>query len=343
VLGLLLLRASAPRLVAVGAAAVAIQLAPLGAPLLLSTDAWTYWDYARVAVVHDGDPYADTPAAYPHDPAFAWVGTDWRRSHSVYGPAFTLASLPVAATRSHDVAAWIFKSLGALFVLVAAFLASRLSPRPELALAFVGWNPLLAVHFGGGGHNDAWAFALVLSALAFGAAGRRHLAGVCWALASLVKWVPILLLPLRALDARAKGRRVGHLGFAFTALAVLAAVTILWRFEWLRSFGVLARNANHETRFALPHRLEQVGVPEAVVAVVFSAVLIAGYVLLLRRARRGDARLGRAMVLALVTTPYLAPWYVIWAVPLAAAEDDEWAAAAALALCAYLLRQTVPL
>jgi len=343
VVALVFVRASAPRLAAVGAAAVAIQLAPLGAPLLLSTDAWTYWDYARITAVHRGNPYAQTPADFPHDPAFAWVGTDWRRAHSVYGPVFTLASLPAAGTRSHDVAAWVFKCLGALFVLIAAFLASRLSPRPELALAFVGWNPLLAVHFGGGGHNDAWVFALVLAALALGAAGRRQAAGVCWALASLVKWVPILLLPLRALEARAKGRRVGHLGFALTGAAVLFVATILWRFEWLRSFGVLARNANHETRFALPHRLEQLGVPDALAVVLFAGLFVVGYAMLLRRARRGDAPLGRAMILALVTTPYLAPWYVVWAVPLAAAEDDEWAGLAALALCAYLLRQTVPL
>src|SRR5947208_6351906 len=39
VAALLLVRASAPRAIAVGVVAVAIQLAPLGAPLLLSTDA----------------------------------------------------------------------------------------------------------------------------------------------------------------------------------------------------------------------------------------------------------------------------------------------------------------
>jgi hypothetical protein len=45
----------------------------------------------------------------------------------------------------------------------------------------------------------------------------------------------------------------------------------------------------------------------------------------------------------LLVTPYLTVWYVVWALPLAAAEDDEWAGLLTLALGAYLLRQTVPL
>jgi hypothetical protein len=45
----------------------------------------------------------------------------------------------------------------------------------------------------------------------------------------------------------------------------------------------------------------------------------------------------------LVATPYLAPWYVAWLAPLAAAEDEDRAAAwLTLALTAYLLPQTIP-
>jgi hypothetical protein len=45
----------------------------------------------------------------------------------------------------------------------------------------------------------------------------------------------------------------------------------------------------------------------------------------------------------LATTPWLAVWYLAWAIPLAALEDDGRARLAVLALCAYLLPQTVPL
>jgi Glycosyltransferase family 87 len=345
VAGVVLVRRRPPRLALVGALAAAIQLAPLGAPLLLSTDAWTYWDYGRIAAVHDANPYEHPPSAFPRDPAFRWVGTDWRDDTTVYGPAFTLASKPLAraAGSSHDAAAWIFKTLAALAFLGAALLAARLSPRPALALAFAGWNPLLAVHLAGGGHNDAWVVLLVVGALAAGAAGRRQLAGVCWAVASFVKWVPLLLLPLRVLEARATRRPVGHLGLAVTAVALAATATLLFGMAWLDAFATLWGNANRETRFALPHRLEQLGVPDAVAVTLFAAAFFTVYLLLARAAARGHAHLAAASVALLLATPYLAPWYLAWAVPLAAAEDDEWSGLATLVLGAYLLRQTVPL
>jgi hypothetical protein len=48
------------------------------------------------------------------------------------------------------------------------------------------------------------------------------------------------------------------------------------------------------------------------------------------------------MALLLLATPWLVPWYAVWAVPLAAAEDDGEAQLVSLAICAYLLRQAVP-
>jgi len=343
--GILLARTSAPRLAAVWVLACAIQLAPLAAPLLLSTDAWTYWNFGRIATVHGANPYRSTPSDFPDDPSYPYVGTAWRHTTTVYGPAFTLASQPLAraAGTSHDAAAWIYKSIAALAVLGAAALASRLSRRPALALVFVAWNPVLAVHFGGGGHNDAWMALLVLSALGAAASGRRHLAGVSWAAAAFVKWVPLLLLPLRALEARAMRRRVGHAGFAVAAIVIAAAAFLSYGTGWLHAFGPLARNANHETRWALPHRLQQLGVPHNVAIALFALAFAVAYAWLAREARRGRARLGLATCALLLALPYLVVWYVVWAVPLAAAEDDEAAGLLSLVICAYLLRQTIPL
>jgi hypothetical protein len=346
VAGLLLVsRLGASPWVGVGVLAVAIQLAPLGAPLLLSTDAWTYWDFGRIAAVRGGDPYVDEPRDYPDDPAFPHVGSDWRDETSVYGPAFTLASEPLAlaAGSSADAAAWVYKALAALAILVAAGLAARLSPRPAFAAAFVGWNPLLAVHFAGGGHNDAWMAALVVAALALGASGRRQLAGAAWALAIFVKWVPVVLLPLRALEARTRRRRVGHLGLACTAVAIAGLATLRYGLDWLGAFGPLARNANQETSFAIPHRLAQLGLPREAAWALAGGAFVVAYVWLAREALRGRARLGLTAGLMLLAVPYLAPWYTAWTVPLAAAEDDRAAQLVALGLTAYLLRQTVPL
>jgi hypothetical protein len=344
-LGLLALRVASGRLAGVAVLAALIQLVPLAAPLLLSTDAWAYWDYGRIAAVHDGNPYEDTPSDYPDDPAFPYVGEDWRDTSSVYGPAFTLASEPLArvAGESADAAAWIYKSLAAAAVLGAAWIASRLARRRAVALAFVGWNPLLAIQFAGGGHNDAWMAALVLGALAAAATARRNLAGASWALAILVKWIALVFLPLRALEARATRRAVAHLGFALAAAAVLAVATWRYGLAWLGAFGPLADNAAGGTRFALPSRLDQLGVPHGLAVALFAAAFAVAYAWLLREAWRGRARLGLAAVALLLAIPYLTPWYVVWALPLAAAEEDDLARVLGVGLTVYLLPQTVPI
>ena len=80
--------------------ACAVQLVPLGAPLLLSTDAWAYWDYGR----HRRGSRRESVSRRARRVSeairpFAFIGTDWRDSTTVYGPAFTLASEPLAACR----------------------------------------------------------------------------------------------------------------------------------------------------------------------------------------------------------------------------------------------------
>jgi hypothetical protein len=316
------------RLGIVLALAAAIQLAPLATPLLLSSDAWSYWSYAKLS-----NPYRDTPRESGR--AGTYAGRDWRDTTSVYGPAFSLASEPLAATDSPRVAAWVSKSLAAAAVLALAALAARRSRRRAFAAAFVGWNPVVAVHFAGGGHNDALMMLLVAVALALGDRGRPQLAGVAWALAVLVKWVPLLLIPLRGLEARAHGRRVAHVGFAVTIVVVLAVATVVYGFAWVHVLSPLAHNARQTTSYALPHRL---GLPWWPFALAFGAA----YVWLLREAARGRARLGLTTGLLLLALPYLTVWYVIWTVPLAAGDDDRPAQLLALALCAYLLPQAVP-
>ncbi|MCP9486757.1 MAG: glycosyltransferase 87 family protein [Gaiellaceae bacterium MAG52_C11] len=339
---LLLLRPSRPPLVAVAALAVAIQLAPLAAPLLLSTDAWTYWEYGEIAV-GEGNPYRDVPTEFPDNPAYDHAGFAWRDSISVYGPAFTLGSELVARAvgSSPDAAAWTFKVLAALGMLAMTGLAAALARDRVAAAALVGWNPLFAIHFAGGGHNDSLMLALVLGALALAASGRRAAAGAAWALAILVKWIPLVFFAVRAVEARASGRRVGHAGFAI-AVGLVGALAF-WRFglDWLRAFGPLARNAEGQTSYALPHRLEQLGLPGDIALALAVVILVSGLAVLAREARRGRVRLGRAGCLLLATTPWLAPWYAVWALPLAAAEGDRKAQLVALGFCVYLLPQTI--
>jgi hypothetical protein len=324
VVGLALVRRGG-RFWAVFALACAIQLTPLAAPLLISSDAWTYWSYARLH-----DPYTQTPSEDPVSAPHA--GAAYLDDTSVYGPVFTLASKPVALTSSPGIAAWTFKIAAALCVIAATWLVAR---RRAFAAALVGWNPVVAVHFAGGGHNDALMIALVAAALALGDRGRARTAGVAWSLGVLVKWVPLVLLPLRGLEARARGRRVDHAAFAVSTLLALAVATALWRFHWTHAVVPLARDAARETSYALPHRT---GLPWW----LFAAAYGVAYALLLRQAARGRARLGLAFALLLPALPYLIVWYVLWPLTLSAYDEDDTAIVVTLALCAYLLPQRIP-
>ena len=266
----------------------------------------------------------------------------WHRTTSVYGPGFTLASEPVAliAGSSAAKATWMFRVLGATAILAATALAGFLAKRKAYAIAFVGWNPLLAVDFAGGGHNDAWMAALVLAALALAATGRRRLSAVAWTAASFIKWVPLLLLPLHLLEQRAKGRSVHYLTLGLSMAAAATIASVAFGPHWLRAVIPLAHLAHKGSQLAIPARLS-FGLPHGVVLAITAVALVAAYIWLIRSAMRGRARLGLAAGLLLVTSPYLLSWYTIWAVPLAAAEEDGTAQLISLGLCAYLLRQGI--
>lgn len=345
---LLLVRHAPPATRAAVVVAAAIQLVPLAAPLLLSTDAWTYWSYGWIGARGDGNPYADPPQDFPANPALPYMGRDWVDTTTVYGPAFTIASEPVAVLADavgdpDGAAAWTYKALAATAALGATLLAGRLARRRAFAIALVGWNPLLAVHLAGGGHNDAWAGALILAALALAASRRPDRSGAVWALAILVKWVPVVFLALAALEAAAGRRRAGYRGLLAASAAIAIVATIRYGTSWPLAIFPLAGNAGLETSYAIPHRLEQLGLPDGVALGVAATALLAGLAWLARESLRGRARLALAACLVLVTTPYLAVWYLAWVVPLAAAEEDTVATVGCLVLCAYLLPQTIPI
>ena len=248
--------------------AVAIQLLPLAAPLLLSTDAWTYWEYGRIAAVHDGESRTSTRRA--SSPATRRTSTPAQpggRRRPSTGPRSRSSRRASRSSRARRPPPRRGSSRCSrrLAVLACALLAARLARDRPFALAFVGWNPLLAIHFAGGGHNDALMMALVARrARARRAAGRQGLAGAAWAASIFVKWVPAVFFALRTVEARASGRRVGHArlrGWRRSRLA--ASRRCATASTGLRAFGPLARNAEGQTSYALPHRLEQLGVPHA--------------------------------------------------------------------------------
>ena len=175
--------------------------------------------------------------------------------------------------------------------------------------------------------------------------GRRQLAGAAWAAAIAIKWVPAMFLVLACVEARATRRSVRHLGFAVSA-AVLIGLSV-WRygFAWLGAVVPLAENLEKQAVYSIPHRLSGLGISEHAAAILLGSLFVAGVRLAPPRgAARPRPACSRGASLLLLATPWLVPWYAVWAVSLAAFdEDDRLARALALVISAYLLRDAVPL
>jgi hypothetical protein len=336
VLGLVAVRRRPRGLLVVCAVAAAIQLVPLAGPLVLSRDVYAYWAYGRLAEDHGANPYRTPPARFVADPAERAMAAGWRRTDSVYGPVFTAASAGLAATtgRSAQESAVAYRSLAALGMLALVAVAALAAPVPAFAAAFVGWNPLLALSFAGGGHNDVWTAVFLLASLALAARRRRALAGGSWAVAAGLKWTPLVLLPLEVAARRREGLRIAA-WFAVAVALICAAAFAAFGTAWL---GALLPFAHRRAAYAIPSRLADAGLPGWLALVPLAAAVP----WLVRSARQGRPKRALLTGLLLCASPWVLPWYAVWVVPLAAIEDDRAAWILALALSAYLLPDRVP-
>lgn len=309
-------------------------------PLLFSRDVYSYAVQGRIAAVHHANPYLATPADFPADPLFPYVGPKWADTPSVYGPLWVQISAGLVrladAIPGQIVGFRVLAAAASLGTLaVVGHLARRLAPdRRAFALAVFGMNPVVLFQSVGSGHNDLLVALAVAGALALLAAGRRRWATVALALGALVKAtaaVP-LVLALVVVAARApRGRRLRalapHVGLA-AGVGLALAGPFLNRTD--PTLGMLEL-ATHEGWLA-PSRLFRRaldavsgGALGVVPRVVFPLVLLGALALIGRAlARRPDAGpveegAGWAwgLLALMLLGPVLLPWYVTWALPLA--------------------------
>lgn len=316
------------------AIAVVVQALPLAAPLLLSKDVYLYWSNARIVSVHHANPYRVTPGAFPADPAHDYVSQSWLDETTEYGPAWqAVGTVPAAAVGSSaDHAQLAYRVLALLGVLAAVLVVARRT-RSAAAVALLGWSPLIALHYAGGGHNDAWMTALLVLAVAVPSSAR---AGAAWPLAAGFKAVPAILLPLELAARRLQRPRRWWLAFAVAALAILVGATLAWGPHWITA----SLSSAHQTSpLGGVHWLTELGLRHRYAVLLGGLAFAAFYLALLRAAwRTGRARLSLAATALLLTSSLLRPWYALWPLGLAAVEEEDGlAAVAALALCAYVL------
>ena len=313
--------------------AVIVQTLPLAAPLLLSKDVFLYWSEARIAIVHHANPYRATPGDYPADPAYNHVSEIWRTETAPYGPAWeALATAPAAAAGSSSHRAELgYRVLALLGVLAGTLIIARRT-RNAAAVALLGWSPLVALHFAGGGHSDAWMIALLVLGVAASGTARG---GAAWPIASAFKVVPAILLPLELAARRLRAPKRWWLGLIGAAIVVVAASTAIVGPGWVTA---TVAGAHQSSTIGGVHWLTELGLRHRYAVVVGALAFAAVYLTLMRSAwRSGRARLSLAATALCLTSSLLRPWYALWPLALAAVEEDELGGVAALALSAYVL------
>jgi hypothetical protein len=356
--------AAAPRLGrrAVWAAIVVLVAAFAAGPVLLSHDVYSYLDYARLGVLHGIDPYDRPPLAAPADPAFGLL--TWTESTSVYGPLFTLATYPLAWL-GVGAAVAVLKAVAALSVLGLAALVSRLAAwrgvDPVRAAAFVALNPLVLVHVVGGAHNDGLTMLVAMLGVAAALSARWAGAGAAFVAAAALKAVALFAAPFAAVAAARPGvagsgspymerrRAVMRLaaGALCAALVLGGAAYLAFGWSWLNALELATDNQEHASHLSIPitlARLTGLGAPPVrAAALALFAAALAG--LLAWTWRGGDwvRAAGWAAFALLLATSWLLPWYLIWALPLAAISRDRPLQLLTLGLTAYQLGARIPL
>jgi hypothetical protein len=323
-----------PVLIGIGCLTLIILLAPL----MLSTDVFSYIAYGRIGHVYGFNPYLAGPNAIRLDPLYPYVGTQWVKTASAYGPLFTAVSYLFAHLSIPDQVN-AYKLIAAVSSLVLVWVvwgAARIRGlNPVKAVALVGLNPVIVIFGVGGGHNDLLMLALGMAGVYMLLLNRQRASGALLVIATAVKLTAGLLLPF-ALAEAARGvngprRRRALLGGAgFAAIVAVGLSVALFGPGSAHLLVTLAQVQGQGGVHSLPGLLlTPIGSTAlaAVVHAILDLMLLALVVWLAREVFDGKldwiTASGWATVAMLCTAGLLAPWYVGWLVPLAALSRDR--------------------
>ncbi len=326
-------------------AVVLANLAFMLAPTILSTDVFGYIAYAREAARHGLNPYVLPPSALMHDSVLQFVY--WKHEATPYGPVFTILSLPLGLT-SAAAALWTYKVAAGAASIAIAFLTADAARRrrlhPVRTTLFVGLNPVLLFYAVSGAHNDLLAMLLVLVAITLAVRERDGAAAAAAVAAAAIKITLGLALPF-VLIARRRGRAVR--GTALATLVIGSLTLLVFGPHVFDQLHRITTDARFDTRFSGPDELAGALGTHITPILRTLCTLAAGAVAVMAviRAWRGAdpiAAGGWAFVALLASIASLAPWYLVWLLPLAALGRSVPLRAVALAATLYLIAVHLP-
>jgi alpha-1,6-mannosyltransferase len=328
----------------------ALNLIVFAGPVLFSTDVFSYIVYARMGVNHGINPYLHGPHTINGDAIYTYVGPDWRRTATAYGPLYTLLSYP-AALLGLKAALWLMKFeallAGAGTLGLTWLCARRRGLNPVPALLAVGANPLWVLYGLGGAHNDLIMTLFMMAAVALTLADRDAPAAASAVVGALVKTTAAVLLPFMVLARRNAATVVG----AVLALALAALVSVpVFGLHGLDVIAALNRDAALVSTDSFPTEIAHLFGKPGVFPVdhdLLKLALVAVVLHLLWRTWLGYdwvAASGWTLLAIAVTSTWLLAWYTLWSLPLAAVSRDRRLLIATLAVQGlFIAHQTAPL
>jgi hypothetical protein len=336
----------------------ALHLVIFLGPILISTDVFSYIAYARMGVEHGVNPYLHGPASISTDPIFKYVGHDWRKVDSAYGPLYTLITYPLAPLGVTG-ALWAMKleaglaSLGTLALVWRCAKARGLDPVP--AVVAVALNPLYVIYGLGGAHNDLIMMLAMMAAVTLtmtpreGDSNPRREAGAAALIVggALVKATVAALLPFMILSRRRLAPLAGALG------AILAGALVgylVFGRQGIDLVSALNRDAGFVSSDSFANEIAHLFGKSGVFPVdhtLLKGALVVIVVHLLWRTWRGYdwiAAAGWSLLAISVTSTWLLAWYILWPLPLAVVARDRRLLIATLAVQAmFVVHQMTPL
>ena len=183
--------------------------------------------HGRILAVYGGNPFVQVGRDFPQDPFYEYMA--WDRSPSAYGPLWEIMAGVTARLAGDGIVANVlaFKLLPGVFwlasiLLVAAFLLKYVPEQALSGVYLLAWNPMVLYATFGNGHNDIVMVFWVLAAV-WAIQARHHTTAVLVLLVgTLVKFIPLLLLPAAVWTALVR-IRASKSGFGIRALVLPVA------------------------------------------------------------------------------------------------------------------------
>ena len=319
-----------------------------------ASDVYDYIIRGRMTSVYGLNPLQNVPNDIKQDAFYAF--TSWRSVPSAYGPAWEvlagLASRLANDDRTTNVITFkllavIGYGLASLFIGLALI---RIAPRRLLGgLYLLMWNPLLIYMTAGIGHHDALVAATIALAL-YSLTRRWYIAAtLALVLGTLLKFIPLMLIPIIAIIALRQLRGWSRLRYLILSailsiLLAAAAYAPYWHgWETLRlerrdrmytgSVATVIRELLLPTLDHKPIQTSPADTPITNALMANGSLVLFGLfylwqLVLLWRADEQDTLLplriiGRVLLFyLLVVSLWFYGWYLIWILPVAAVLDD---------------------